>query len=58
MAIYKVSSDILSECKKCLIETMGGIRPFESINAWSKRRAKFRRRSEKLIKLLEDEYYI
>lgn len=58
MAIYKVSSDILEECKLCLTETMGGVKPFESITAWSKRRIKFRKRSEKLIKLLENEYYI
>ena len=58
MAIYKVDSKLLVDIKKCLSDSIGIVRPSESILAWSKRRNKARKKSEKLIKLLEDEYYI
>ena len=58
MAIYKINSELLVDIKKCLSESTGIVKPNESILSWSKRRNKARKKSEKLIKLLEDEYYI
>ena len=58
MAIYKVDSELLVDIKKCLVNLKGEFKIGDSILSWSKRRGKARKKSEKLIKLLEDEYYI
>jgi hypothetical protein len=58
MAIYKVDSKLLVDIKKCLIDLKGEFKMGESILAWSRRREKARKKSEKLIKTLENEYYI
>ncbi len=59
MAIYKVSTDVLEECKKVL-------QSYTNIEGYVKVKngnlgafiIKRKKKAEKLIKLLEEEYYV
>jgi len=57
MAIYKVKDDILIECKKTLL-SYTDISSLTKVKNLGKFLIKRKRKAEKLIKLLEDEYYI
>jgi len=58
MAIYKVEDSVLKECKKVLVTYQQSCYSDGEFYAWLKKRRLNDKRALKLIKLLEENYYV